>query len=102
MTGAEGAFSKASNFEPGRPLDIARRPFRAHNRAITAPPPRHYPVTESVALPPIRGKHYAPTSTPAVRHPIRVNPAPGLSEVQGRDDARQHRACTPGRRFAYV
>jgi hypothetical protein len=29
ITGADGAFSKASDFEPGRPPDIARRPF--HN-----------------------------------------------------------------------
>jgi len=27
--GRTGPFSKASNFEPGRPLDIARRPFRS-------------------------------------------------------------------------
>jgi hypothetical protein len=25
--GADGAFLELSNFEPGRPLDIARRPF---------------------------------------------------------------------------
>lgn len=44
------------------------RSLEAHNQAITAPPPQALPVTESVALPPIRGKHHAPISTPVVRH----------------------------------
>src|SRR5258705_13868441 len=61
------------------------------------------PVTESVALPPIRGRHHAPVSTPVVHHSIRCNWAPRLSEVQGPYHARQHRASTrPGRRLAYV
>jgi hypothetical protein len=63
------------------------RPQAAHNQTITASPPRHLPVTESVALPPDRGKHHAPISTPVVRHSIRRNCAPRLSEVQGPDDA---------------
>src|SRR5258707_3401714 len=79
------------------------RSLEAHTEGITAPPPRHYPVTESVALPPIRGKHHAPVSTPIVHHSIRCNWAPRLSEVQGPYHARQHRASTrPGRRLAYV
>src|SRR5258708_15474178 len=32
------------------------RPLAAHNQTITAPPPRHLPVTESVALPPVRAE----------------------------------------------
>jgi len=69
-----------------------------HQRPIPA-----LPVTESVALPPVRGKHRAPTSTPVVCYSIRCDWAPRLSEVQGPDDARNHRADTrQGRRLAYV
>ena len=38
---------------------------------ITARPPGQLSVTESVGLPPIRGKHHVPVSTPFVRHPAR-------------------------------
>ena len=36
LTGADGAISKARNFEPGRPPDIARRPFQVfpHNPTV--------------------------------------------------------------------
>ena len=51
-------------------------------------------MTESVVLPPIRGKHHAPVSTPVVRHSICLKCGP--------DDARQYRASTRGRRLAYV
>ena len=44
-----------------------------------------------------------PNPNPVVRHSIRCNGAPRLSEVQGPDDARHHRADTrQGRRLAYV
>src|ERR1700681_4740915 len=80
-------------------IDSCLRSLEAHTQTITAPPPQALPVTESVALPPIRGKHHAPISTPVVRHSISCNWAPRLSEVQGPYDARQHRASTrPGRR----
>ena len=48
-------------------------------------------------FPPVRGKHHAPISTAVVRYSFRCNWAPRLSEVQGPDDARQHRASTRAR-----
>jgi len=39
------------------------RSLRRHTQTITAPPLR-LPVTESVALPPVRGKHHDPISAP--------------------------------------
>jgi hypothetical protein len=56
-------------FPSGYPRIYSRlRSLEAHNQTITAPPPQALPVTESVALPPIRGKHHAQISTPVVRH----------------------------------
>jgi hypothetical protein len=54
-TGADGAISKASNFEPGRPLDIARRPFQLSpvGGSICRECPEVWPLTERFRLPSI-------------------------------------------------
>jgi hypothetical protein len=47
-TGADGAVSKARNFEPGRPPDIARRPFHGNQTSPgTKPKPAGKPAGDA-------------------------------------------------------
>jgi hypothetical protein len=104
-----GLFRPAPGFLAAlEPRQVTQRRINSRSRSlrrILPASPLHLPgITgeRECCAPAYRGKRHVPISAPVVCHSTGCIWAPRLSEVQGRDDARQHRASTPRRRLAYV